>query len=140
MEEIDLHGSECLHVDLRERFFNVAHHAHVIFPRPIGMQAAGDVDLVNIGIEFSDDLLDSHLIRFGRILLHREIAEFAGEDADIRRFYFLIHDIIDRIAALHLLHGMGHFADGNDILRSKHCQSVLQRKPLPALHFIPNRM
>ncbi len=99
VEEVDLDGRERLDVRFRQAVVDGLHDVEIPLPGPVRRHAAGDVDLPDLRREQRQDLLGGHLIAPGRALLRREVAELAGEDADVGVLDLLVEHEVDGVAA-----------------------------------------
>ncbi len=93
-----------------------ADDALVVLEGPVGMVAAHDVHLAAVGLHHGHHVLDGVLVGAGLPLLAREVAEAAGEHAEVGRGDVAVDDEVDALALAPRLHSVGHAADAQEVL------------------------
>jgi hypothetical protein len=136
---VDLGGGEGLDLRVGSGGVDRLDHPLVVLERPVRMVAADDVDLTNVRLDHADDVLDRVLEGARLALLLGEVAERAGEDADVRRVDVPVDDEVDPVAGLLALDVIRHAAEAEEVVGAEARQPIVEIEPLALAHFLPRR-
>ncbi len=141
-EVVDLGGREGLDLHVRMGGVDGADDPLVVLERPVRMMAAHDVDLAHLVADHGHHVLDGVLVGAGRALLAGEVAEGAGEHADVGGRDVAVDDEVDAVALAPGLDVVGQAAEPEQVVRREQREPILAaqdaRRPEPCPRSAPD--
>ena len=142
----DLHGGEGLDVQVRAEVFggaaDGAHQVGVVLPGEVGMQAADDVHLRGAGLHcqarLAPDVLKCARVGLVVALPGVEVAELAGQGADVGVVEVTVDVVVGDVAGETLAERVGELAHPPQVVRPIQRQAVVDREPPPGVQRVPH--
>src|SRR5215472_9012509 len=139
-EVVDLRRREGLDLRLRPGGVDGRDHPLEVLEGPVGVVPAHDVGLPRARLDHLEHVLDGVLEGPCLSLLAREVAEGAGEDAEIGRVDVAVEHEEDLVAVEPGLGEVGQATKAVEILGLEEELAVLTTEPLTGAHLVPERM
>src|SRR5215467_12484103 len=139
-EVVDLRRREGLDLRLRPGGVDGRDHPLEVLERPVGMVPAHDVGLAGAWLDHLEHVLDGVLERARLALLAREVAERAGEDAEVGRIDVAVEHEEDLIAVPARLGEVGQATEPVQVLGLEKELAVLAAQPLIGADLVPDGM
>src|SRR3972149_4063315 len=136
---IDLRGGEGLDLYVGMLGVDGADQALVVLEGPVWVVAPADVHLPDAVLDHSQDVFDRVLEGAGLSLLPGEVAEAAGQDAQVGGIDVAVDDEEDPVADAPPLCEVGHLPDAQEVVGLEEKEAVLPGEPLARGDFLPNR-
>jgi hypothetical protein len=137
-EEVDLDRGPGLDLEVGVLRPELAHDVDVVLVLPPGVESADHVDLTDPALAMGQDLLHVHLVAVGIAGALRVVAEDAVEHALVGRVELAVEDEVGAVAVEGAAVGVGHAAEGQDVVGLEHDHAVLERHPLAGLEAVPD--
>ena len=110
----------------------------VVLEGPVRVVSPNDVDLPDAVLDHAQNVLDRVLEGAGLPLRPGEVAEGAGQDAEIGGVDVPVDDEEDPVAGAPPLGEVGHLPDAQEVVGLEEKQAVLSGEPFPGGDFLPD--
>src|SRR5262250_42702 len=137
-EVVDLRRREGLDLRLRPGRVDGRDHSLEVLERPVGMVPAHDVSLAGARLDHLEHVLDGILEGAWLALLAGEVAERAGENAEVGRIDIAVEHEEDLIAVPARLGEVGQAAEPVQVLGLEEELAIFAAQPLVGADLVPD--